>query len=351
MALKVAILGASGYSGAELVRLLSGHPKVKVTALGAHHAAGKKLEELYPWARAAATGGLALESLDPAKVAQKAQFVFLALPPAESMKLAPALLEAGLKVVDLSGAFRLKDPILYEKWYKAAHTAPKLMDEAVYGLPELYRKEISAARFVSNPGCYATSILLALLPAVAEGAVDLGSLIVDCKSGTSGAGRDRVEPHYLFSEASENFSVYSLGNHRHVPEVERILSDQAGKEVLISMTPQLLPVVRGILTTAYADLAEAGMSARKLQALYQKHYQSEPFVRVYNGDGLPDLRSVRGNNYCDLGIRVDERTQRMVVISCLDNLVKGAAGQAVQNMNLMCGFPEQAGLESPGSGL
>lgn len=349
MALKVAVVGASGWSGAELVRLLAAHPKVKLTALGGHASVGKKFEDLYPWARGL---GLALESSDPAKLAAKAQFAFLALPPAESMKLAPGLLAAGLKVVDLSGAFRFKEAIVYEKWYKAAHTAPQLLAEAVYGLPEYNRKAISDARFVSNPGCYATGILLALLPLVSENLVDLGSLIVDCKSGTSGAGREKLSSEYLFTEVSENFSTYAVGGvHKHIPEVEQVLSQKAGKEVLITMTPHLLPVVRGILTTAYADLLDEGTSARKLQMLYQKFYQAEPFVRVYSGDSLPDLRAVRGTNFCDLGIRVDERTQRITLVSCEDNLIKGAAGQAVQNMNLMYGFPETMGLESLGSAL
>lgn len=346
MALKVSVVGASGYSGAELVRLLAGHPKVKLACLTGDSSAGEKFSDLYPALRGFVDE--VVEPLDLQALAKKSSFVFLALPHGQAMKLAPALLDKGLKVVDLSGDFRLKDPLAYEKWYKAPQTAAKLLSKAVYGLPELNREAIVKADLVANPGCYATSILLALMPLVAKKAADPDSLIVDCKSGVSGGGRKFIR-EYQFVEVNDNLSVYkAAGTHQHLPEIEQVLSKLAGKELRLTMTPHLLPVSRGILTTAYTDLVEDGMSTRHLQTLYKDYYQGHPFVRVYEGDPLPELKAVRGSNFCDLGLRVDERTGKAVVVCTLDNLGKGAAGQAVQNMNLMNGFPEDTGLNFSG---
>ncbi len=346
MALKVSVVGASGYAGAELVRLLSSHPKVKIACLMGESSAGEKFSNLYPSARGFVDDEI--EPLDLKGLAKKAPMAFLALPHGQAMKLAPSLVEKGVKVVDLSGDFRLRDPLVYEKWYKAPHTAPEFLGRAVYGLPEVNREAVVKADLVANPGCYATSILLALLPLVARKAADPDSLIVDCKSGVSGAGR-KMRTEYHFVEANENLSVYKpAGTHQHLPEIEQLLAGVAGGDLKLTMTPQLLPVSRGILTTAYGDLLEEGMSTRHLQSLYRDFYQGHPFVRVYEGDALPDLRSVRGGNFCHLGLRVDERTRRALVVSVIDNLGKGAAGQAVQNMNLMNGFAEDAGLNFPG---
>jgi N-acetyl-gamma-glutamyl-phosphate reductase len=342
MAVPVAVVGASGYAGAELVRILSGHPKARLAALAGDSTAGQRFDALYPAARGIVD--LTLEAFDPAALAKKAELVLLAVPHGQGMKMAPPLLAAGLKVVDLSADFRLKDPIVYEKWYKHPHSAIELLKEAVYGLPEVSRKQVAKARLVANPGCYPTSIILALLPLLAEGLVNADSLIADSKSGVSGGGI-KPAPGFMFGSAGENFSAYKVaGTHQHIPEIEQALGLAAKRELKLTFTPHLLPVVRGILTTAYADLVEEGMSSKKLAAVYKDFYKGEAFVRVYE-DSLPDLKSVKGSNFCDIAPRVDERTGRAVVLACEDNLGKGAAGQAVQNMNLMLGFPEDAGME------
>lgn len=346
MTLKVAIIGASGYSGAELVRILKKHPRVSLEALMADSSAGSRFSDLYPGAK-----GLedrVLEKIHLDSLSSRAGFVFLALPHTFAMKIAPALLKKGLKVVDLSGDFRLKDPLDYPVWYKEKHKAPALLKEAVYGLPELNREKIRKARLVANPGCYATGVILAFLPMLKAGAADLSSLIADCKSGVSGAGR-KLALNTHFCEVSGNFSAYKVaGAHQHVPEIEQVLGQAAGRKIRLCLTPHLLPLNRGILTTAYAGLKKKFASTGHLKALYARAYAREPFVKVLDGEALPDLRSAKGTNFCNLAVRVDSRTGRAVVISCLDNLVKGAAGQAVQNMNLMCGFKETEGLETPG---
>ena len=331
---KVGIVGFRGYSGAELVRILERHG----------HAQPVLLEHREDHGHAAAIRH-AKEPLrlvcDPETIrAEGLVLVFLATPPEVSMELAPAMLGAGARVVDLSGAFRLRTPENYTAWYKEPHTQPGLLAEAAYGLPEFCRERIPGARLVANPGCYPTAANLAIRPLVEAGAVDRAAGIVcDAKSGVSGAGR-KPSLKTSFCEVTENFSAYSILKHRHVPEVLEISGLAEGE---FSFTAQLLPLDRGILETIYFR-AVGLASAEELLAIYEKRYAGEPFIRLYNPGHTPDLRGVARTNFCDIGITLDARSGRAVVVSAIDNLVKGAAGQAVQNMNLMLGYPETEGL-------
>ena len=333
-ATRVGIVGYRGYSGAELIHILDRHPSVQPVLLEHRHDVEHRAqpinsvhhEQLPSTPEAVAEGDLAA--------------VFLATPPEVSMELAPAMLGAGTRVVDLSGAFRFRDAATYKRWYKEEHTAPDLLKEAVYGLPEFCRGRIAGARFVSNPGCYPTAANLAIKPLMEAGVVDPASGIVcDAKSGVSGAGR-KPSLKTAFCEVTENFSAYSILNHRHVPEV---LMVSGVEERDFSFTAQLLPIGRGILETIYFR-ANGVESADDLLAVYQRRYADETFVRLYKPGQAPDLAAVQRTNFCDIGLTYDAGTGRAVVISAIDNLVKGAAGQAVQNMNLMLGFPEAEGL-------
>jgi N-acetyl-gamma-glutamyl-phosphate reductase len=334
MSPKVGIVGFRGYSGAELVRILERHGHVQPVLLEHREDHGH-----------AAAIRHAKEPLrlvcDPETVrAEGLVLVFLATPPEVSMELAPAMLGAGARVVDLSGAFRLRTPENYTAWYKEPHTQPGLLAEAAYGLPEFCRERIPGARLVANPGCYPTAANLAIRPLVEAGAVDRAAGIVcDAKSGVSGAGR-KPSLKTSFCEVTENFSAYSILKHRHVPEVLEISGLAEGE---FSFTAQLLPLDRGILETIYFR-AVGLASAEELLAIYEKRYAGEPFIRLYNPGHTPDLRGVARTNFCDIGITLDARSGRAVVVSAIDNLVKGAAGQAVQNMNLMLGYPETEGL-------
>ena len=334
MKAKVGIVGYRGYSGAELVRILARHPGVEPYLL-------EHREESGP--ATAIRGAEPPECLpcDPQVVhAEGLAVVFLATPAEVSMDLAPAMLDAGARVIDLSGAFRLRTPANYLAWYKETHTQPALLAEAVYGLPEFCRDRIPGARLVANPGCYPTAANLAIRPLLEADAVDRSSGIVcDAKRGVSGAGR-KPTLKTSFCEVTENFSAYSILRHRHVPEV---LLVSGLEESEFSFTAQLLPIDRGILETIYFRAYSAG-SADDLLAIYEKRYAGEPFVRLYQPGHVPDLRAVAHTNFCDIGVTLDGETGRAVVVSAIDNLVKGAAGQAVQNMNLMLGYPETEGL-------
>jgi N-acetyl-gamma-glutamyl-phosphate reductase len=334
MTQKVGIVGHTGYSGAELVRILSGHGQVLPILMDHREDAG-------PAAAIRNAGGPArIPCTGEAVRGEGLAVVFLATPPAVSMQLAPVMLQAGARVVDLSGAFRLRTAANYTAWYKEPHTQPQLLAEAAYGLPEFCRERIPGARLVSNPGCYPTAANLAIRPLVDAGVVDRAAGIVcDAKSGVSGAGR-KASLTTSFGEVAENFSAYSILKHRHVPEVLQI-SGLAERE--FSFTAQLLPIHRGILETIYFRTVSVG-SAAELLAIYEKRYAGEPFVRLYNPGHTPDLRGVARTNFCDIGVTLDAETGRAVVVSAIDNLVKGAAGQAVQNMNLMLGFDETQGL-------
>ncbi len=338
--IRVAIVGASGYTGVELYRLLANHPHVKITCVTSRQNAGEPFEQVFPSLRGRTD--LVCDPVEIGIVADKADFVFTALPHKTAMEFVPGLLAAGMKVVDLSADYRLKDAALYEAWYQP-HTSPELLAEAAYGLPELYRERIRPARLVANPGCYPTSVALALAPLLRERLIDPATLIIDSKSSASGAGR-AAKVDSLFCEVNEGFKAYGVTKHRHTPEIEQTLSDLAGAPVVVNFTPHLLPINRGILSTCYADLREKTDTAR-LVALFAEYYRGEPFVRVQPQGSLPNVAWVRGGNQCDLGVVVDPRTHRVIVVSAIDNLVKGAAGQALQNMNLMLGFPETAGLD------
>lgn len=340
---KVAVVGASGYAGAELLRLLVPHPGVELVAVTSETYTAKPVVAAFP----SLTGfvDLSFEPLEPERLASVAEIVFLALPHTASAAPVSSLLDAGCRVIDLSADFRLKDPKTYEHWYQATHAAPHLLGEAVYGLPELYREAIRQARLAAVPGCYPTGALLGLLPLMRAGRIDPDSIIVNAASGTSGAGRKLDLPLH-FSEANENFKAYAVASHRHTPEIEQELSRVAGKEIAISFVPHLSPMTRGILSTIYATLISL-VEVETLHDLFVQAYKGEPFLRVLPPGSFPETKQVWGSNYCDVGLTVDSRTGRAIVITAIDNLVKGAAGQAIQVMNLMAGFEETLGLAAP----
>jgi len=339
--IKVGIYGASGYTGQELLRLLIRHPMAEVIFATSRRFAGKPVFEAHP----SLIKLTDLKFLDaPAEeVAQSADVVFLALPHGTSMKIAPVFYNAGRKVIDLSADYRLSDLATYEQWY-GKHKSPDVISAAVYGIPELWRDRIREARFIANPGCYPTSVILGLAPIVGSDWIDRSSILIDSKSGTSGAGRE-PQMGSLFCEVDEGFKAYKVGGqHRHIPEMEQALTRLSGERITVSFTPHLLPVSRGILSTIYVNLTRS-LKVDDLLDLYGKFYQNEAFVRVYPKGMSPNLLSIRGTNYCDIGLSIDVRTQRAIIVSVIDNLVKGAAGQAIQNMNLICGLPEDAGLD------
>jgi len=339
----IAIVGASGYTGVELARLLVPHPGVKMTCLTSRQHAGLPFSEVFPSMRRQLD--LVCDPVDIKLICSKADLVFTALPHKTAMEVVPLFLDAGKKVIDLSADYRLHDADLYVDWYQP-HSSPQLLQEAVYGLPELFRDKINGARLIANPGCYPTSVALALAPLLTQNSLDIDTLIIDSKSGVSGAGRVAKEGS-LYCEVNESFKAYGVATHRHTPEIEQTLSELAGEKVTVSFTPHLLPVNRGILTTCYATLTPF-MSTQTVLSLFEDYYVKEPFVRVLPVGMLPDVGYVRGSNYCDIGVVCDERTGRVVVVSAIDNLVKGAAGQAVQNMNILLGLEETTGLNQVG---
>jgi len=335
----VGIVGASGYTGVELARLLCHCPDVQLTVATSRQYKGRKLAEVYP--NLAGLVDIVCEDLSAEELAERADLFFTAVPHQTAMAIVPDLLAAGKKVVDLSADFRLHDAAVYEKWYQA-HTAQEYLAEAVYGLPELHRQKITAARLVANPGCYPTSVILGLAPLLKAGVVDTETIIADSKSGTSGAGRT-AQTGTLFCEVTEGFKAYKVGAHRHTPEMEQEIGELCRKQVTISFTPHLLPISRGILSTIYAKLT-GSMTDTEVHEMYSDFYKDETFVRVCEPGSFPATQFVRGSNFCDIGLKIDGRTGRIIILSAIDNLVKGAAGQAVQNMNLMCNLPETAGL-------
>ncbi len=338
--LRVGIVGATGYSGVELVRLLAGHPHVRLGRLYSSSSEGSELASVFPHVTRQPLP--VLTPIEADKMAADNDVVFLATPAGVSAELSPQLIASGIKVIDLSGDFRLRSADVYRQWYKKTPAPPEALAQAVYGLPEWNRDQIETARLLANPGCYPTATLLGLLPLAKAGWVDRKSWIVDAKSGVSGAGRG-VSLGVHFSEVNENLSAYKVGVHQHVPEIEQELAKQAGGEVLVQFTPHLVPMTRGILITAYGQLRQ-DVSLEELQALYESAYADKPFVRVRPAGSYPRTKEVYGSNYCDVAVHLDERTGRVIVLSVIDNVVKGAAGQAVQNMNLMFGLPETTGL-------
>lgn len=337
--IKVGIVGASGYTGVELTRLLAGHPEVELVVATSRQYAGQKLSAVYPNLRGITD--LVCEDVVIEELVEQADLFFTAVPHQTAMNIVPAFIEAGKKVVDLSADFRIDDAAVYEEWYQT-HIAQEYLDEAVYGLPELNRALIAKARLVANPGCYPTSIILGLAPLLKNKIIDHQTIIADSKSGTSGAGRGAKQAT-LYCEVTDGFKAYGVGNHRHTPEIEQEIAKLAGSQVKMSFTPHLVPMVRGILSTVYGSLIKE-VTQQEIDDLYQDFYKDERFVRPCEPGSFPATQYVRGSNYCDIAAKVDTRTNRIVVVSAIDNLVKGAAGQAVQNMNLILGLDESLGL-------
>jgi N-acetyl-gamma-glutamyl-phosphate reductase len=348
---QVGIVGASGYSGEDLVRLLLQHPQVGLAAVTSRQAAGQTVAQVFPkFASYPRSRTLRFSEPNAELLAKQAEIVFLALPHGVAAEFAVPLLEHGCRVIDLSADFRLKSAEIYKEFYGHDHPAPELLVKSVYGLPEVYRDQIRNALLVASPGCYPTSILLPVLPLLRAKLVKPGSIIADSLSGVSGAGR-KADLDYLFVECNESMRPYGLPKHRHLSEIEEQLSFVAGAKVVIQFTPHLIPVNRGILTTLYlapetpvATSVDAAALAEEVGRCYAKAYRDEPFVRLLEGKALPDTKNVVGTNALEIAWRVDPRTGRLIVMSAEDNLVKGASGQAVQSMNLMCGFEETAGL-------
>ncbi|MFP4255550.1 MAG: N-acetyl-gamma-glutamyl-phosphate reductase [Desulfobacterales bacterium] len=337
--IRAAVAGATGYAGAELVRILSGHPGVVLTVLTSRQYAGVPFDRIYP----AMTGIITreCETFEAESVCERADVVFTALPHKLPMEIIPGILDRGCKVVDLSADFRFRDPVLYEAAYQP-HAAKELLSGSVYGLSEVFADEIAEANLVGNPGCYPTSVLLGLIPLIKAGMIDTSTIIADSKSGVSGAGRS-PSLTTLYCEAGESFKAYKVAAHRHEPEMEQILGRIAGKDVNISFVPHLVPMIRGMETTIYASLLkDAGDEA--VRECLTAYYRGRRFIRITENGRPPDTRDVRGTNYCDIGFVIDRDNQRLILMSVIDNLVKGAAGQAVQNMNLMWGLSETAGL-------
>jgi N-acetyl-gamma-glutamyl-phosphate reductase len=335
--IKAGIGGGTGYTGVELLRLLAAHPDVEIAAITSRGEAGTPVARMFPSLR----GRVDIAFSDPAQTDLTAcQCVFFATPNGVAMGHARPLVDAGVKVIDLSADFRLKDIATWERWYKMKHAAPDLVAQAVYGLPEINREMIRGARLIANPGCYATAVQLALLPLVETDLVDRGHLVADAKSGVSGAGR-KAEVDILFAEAGDNFKAYALGGHRHHPEIVQGLKGASGRDVGLTFVPHLVPMIRGILATVYARVTKEA----DFQQLFEKRYAGEPFVDVLPPGTQPETRWVRGSNHCRIAVHRPMGGDTLVVLAVEDNLVKGAAGQAVQNMNLAFGFPETRGLD------
>ncbi|MBI5025272.1 MAG: N-acetyl-gamma-glutamyl-phosphate reductase [Nitrospirae bacterium] len=343
--LKVAILGGSGYTGGELLRLLQNHSQVEITAVTSERFAGKSISDVFPHMYPAKD--LTFEALNLRKLAGKAELFFLCLPHKKSQEVVAHLHKANKKVIDLSADYRLKSPEVYEEWYKTSHKFPELLKTAVYGLSELYRKKIEKARIIANPGCYPTCIILGLAPLMGEGIIDVidtDCIIADSKSGISGAGRN-PELSYMFSEANESVKAYAVMTHRHTPEIEQELSSISKRRITITFTPHLIPMDRGILSTIYVPLKK---NLKLVQAwqLYHNFYLHEPFIRVLKNGTYPNTKSVKGTNFCDIAIFYNQRKNSLIIVTAIDNLLKGGAGQAVQNMNIMYGFDETVGLKT-----
>ncbi len=339
--IKIGIIGGTGYTGVELLRLLAVHPEAKLQVITSRGEAGKKVADLFPSLR----GHVNLAFTEPdTKSLAACDVVFSATPNGIAMTHARELLKAGVKLIDLAADFRLKDPAVWEKWYGVPHACPELLAEAVYGLPEVNREKIRKARLIANPGCYPTAVQLGFLPLLEGGLVDTQHLIADAKSGVSGAGR-KAEVHTLLAEAADTMKAYGVAGHRHWPEIRQGLDAVQGQPVGLTFVPHLAPMIRGIHATLYARLTKPGTD---LQALYEKRYAGEPFVDVLPAGSHPETRSVRASNVCRLAVHQPQGGDTVVVLSVIDNLVKGAAGQAVQNMNLMSGLDERLGLKAPG---
>jgi N-acetyl-gamma-glutamyl-phosphate reductase len=340
--INVGIIGVTGYTGIELLRILQNHPQVNIAYVTSESYTGQNLAKIYPHLKSCLN--LCAEKLDLEKIKQTCELIFLCLPHGHATVITEQLLAAGKKVIDLGADFRLKNPETYRQWYKLAPPPNPLLTQAIYGLAEAgYAQNIADAQLIANPGCYATACILSALPLLKWGIIDLYDLIFDAKSGVSGAGRSLTLNNH-FCEVTENFKPYQIaGLHRHTPEIEQILSSAADETLHIQFTPHLLPMVRGLLVTAYFKLTTS-ITAAEIREHYHQYYCNQTFIRIYDEEEIPQTKNTYGSNYCDINVFVDSRTQRLIVITALDNLGKGAAGQAVQNMNLMCHWPETTGL-------
>lgn len=337
--IKAGVLGATGYAGSELVRILTAHPDVEITLLVSHSYAGQKMSDIYPSMKGVCD--IVLSELSADDAAKKCDVVFTALPHGASKEVIPNLYAKGLTVIDLSGDYRYNDKEVYKAWYGQEHTSPELLEVSVYGMPELHREEIKNTKLIGNPGCYTTCSILGLAPLVKNKAISLKNIIIDAKSGVTGAGRG-LSIDYHFCECTENMKAYKIGTHRHTSEIEQELSLLAGEDITLSFTPHLVPLKRGILATIYANL-EGDYKKEDLIKMYKEFYENEYFVRIYE-KGLPETNHVAGSNFVDIGLEVDERLNRVVISSAIDNIYKGAAGQAVQNMNIIFGLDEKTAI-------
>lgn len=346
--IKVVIIGATGYVGIEIARILQAHPGVEIAAVIGQSFVGRKISDVYPSLRN--VFDMELTSLDIENLPSMGDVFINCLPHGISKDFIPALLKEGKRIIDHGGDFRYKNVKVYEEWYKVKHELPELLDISVYGLPEFYRKKIRDASLVANPGCYPTCSIIGIAPLLVNQIIDTRSIIIDAVSGVSGAGRKTDLP-YQFCECTENFRAYNVATHRHTSEIEQELSFIAKEEITVSFTPHLAPMKRGMLATIYANLksdASCEVSCEELIKLYREFYQGEVFVRVLEQGMLPETKHVAGSNFVDIGIAVDKRLKRVIILSALDNLGKGASGQAVQDLNIMCGFPEHTALLNPG---
>jgi N-acetyl-gamma-glutamyl-phosphate reductase len=339
--MKAAIIGGTGYGSAELIRLINKHPILEVGTIISNSQAGTRFSEVYPHLTNIHEDPM--ETFDANTIRKNNEIVFLATPSGVSSRMIPELMKTGIKCIDLSGDLRLKKPDEYEKWYKHSPAEDKYLNEAVYGLSEIYEEDIKKASLIANPGCYPTATLLGLLPIVTSNLADYKSIIIDAKSGVSGAGRGlSLSSHY--AEINENIRAYKLGAHQHIPEIEQILETESGSPITVTFTTHLVPMTRGIMCSIYVNLNK-DVSTAEVTELYNKFYQDRPFVRIRREGNLPSTKEVLGSNYCDIGLNVDKRTGRLTIISVIDNLVKGAAGQAIQNANIINGWDIRTGLE------
>lgn len=339
--MKASVIGATGYAGVELLRLLEGHPEAEIAAITSESSTGEAIAAMYPHLAGRIEKNLtSMQNIEA--IAAESDVIFIALPHGHAMKIGQKLRGTKTKIIDLGGDYRFRDYKVFEKWYKVKHEDPEA--QAVYGLTELYRDQVKGAQLVANPGCYTTCSILAMVPLLKYNLIEHQGIIIDAKSGTTGAGRS-LKTGSLYCSVNESFKAYGVANHRHTPEIEQIYSEFAGEPVVIQFTPHLLPVDRGIFATCYGQLKEGVTDAQVAEA-YHAMYGDEFFIRLRGQGGCPELKNIRASNYVDLGWQVDRRTGRIIVMNCIDNLVKGAAGQAVQNMNVMFGIDETAGLRA-----
>lgn len=344
-AINVGLVGVTGYTGMELARLLCGHDTFKLVRATSRAEAGKQLQEIYPFIAGTNLGDLPITAPDPDDLAEACELVFLAVPHGAAMDFAGVMRRKGVKVVDLSADFRLQDTAVYEQWYGLAHRETEILPGAVYGVPELNREKVKNAELLANPGCYPTSVILGLYPALTNKLVSTQNIVIDSKSGTTGAGR-KAAVGTLFCEVSDTFRAYNIGKHRHTPEIEEQLSAIADEEIIVSFNPHLLPINRGILSTIYTTL-EGDSTIEAIHEVYSDAYKDERFVRVLPPGSLPETRHVRGTMFCDIGLVLDPRTKRLIIVSAIDNVCRGASGQALANANIMCGLDETTGLLLP----